>query len=120
MLSMIIPTFARRRILGYVWVVASLVAIGFISFGVWVHHMFAVGAPDLTNSFFSVAGLIITFPSAVQIFAWTGTLWTGRPVWRTPLLFAIGSVVIFVLGGITGVMVSTVPFDWQATDSYFV
>ena len=120
MLAMIIPTFARRPQAGYTWVVASLLAIGFISFGVWVHHMFATGIPDLTNSFFSAAGLVITIPSAIEIFAWIATLWTGRIRWGTPLLFALGFLSIFVLGGITGVMVSMVPFDWQATDSYFV
>jgi len=120
MLAMIIPTFARRPQAGYTWVVASLVAIGFISFGVWVHHMFATGVPFLAASFFSAAGLVITIPSAIEIFAWLATLWTGRIRWGTPLLFALGFLSIFVLGGITGVMVSMVPFDLQATDSYFV
>ncbi|MGH3665028.1 MAG: cytochrome c oxidase subunit I [Egibacteraceae bacterium] len=120
MISMIIPTFARRPLAGYTWAVASLVAIGFISFGVWVHHMFAVGLPDLANSFFSAAGLVIAVPSGIQIFVWLATLWGQRPRFATPLLFSLGFVLIFVLGGITGVMVSMVPFDWQATDTYFV
>ena len=120
MLAMIIPTFAQRPQAGYTWVVASLVAIGFISFGVWVHHMFATGLPDLANSFFSAAGLSISIPSAIEIFAWLATLWTGRVRFATPLLYALGFLSIFVLGGITGVMVSMVPFDFQAHDSYFI
>ena len=120
LLSMIIPVEARRRLAGYTWAVASLVAIGFVSFGVWVHHMFAVGLPDLANSFFSAAGLVIAIPSAIQVFVWIATLWTGRPRWSAALLFSVGAIIIFVMGGVTGVMVSMVPFDWQATDSYFV
>lgn len=121
MISTIIPTFARRELAGYTWAVAALVATGFVSFGVWVHHMFAVGLPTLTTGFFSAAGLVITFPTAVQIFAWLSTLSTGGPLrFRTPLLFSLGFIVTFVLGGITGVMVSALPFDWQATDSYFI
>ena len=118
--SMIVPVFARRELMGHHWVVASLVAIGFVSFGVWVHHMFAVGLPDLANSFFSIAGLVITIPSAIQIFAWLGTMWAGRIRWDTPLMYVLGFIVVFVLGGLTGVMVSTLPFDWAVTDSYFI
>ncbi len=121
MISTIIPTFARRQLAGYKWAVAALVATGFVGFGVWVHHMFAVGLPGLSISFFSAAGLVITFPTAVQIFVWIATLWFGsRLQWKTPLLFALGFIVTFVMGGITGVMVSSWPFDWQATDSYFI
>ncbi len=119
-ISMIIPVFARRPIVGYAAVAAALVAIAFISFGVWVHHMFATGAPLLVNSFFSAAGLLIAIPSGVQIFSWLATLWKGQVRWKSPLLFAFGFLTVFVLGGITGVMISTVAFDWQATDSYFI
>jgi cytochrome c oxidase subunit I+III len=118
--SMIIPTFARRPIAGYSLMVLALVAIGFISFGLWVHHMFTAGLPQAAMSFFALAGMSIAIPNGVQVFAWITTLWAGRPRWRPPLLYVVGGLVIFVLGGITGVMVSTVPFDWQVHDSYFV
>src|SRR4051794_35781458 len=120
MVSMIITTFSRRALAGYVWVATALVAVGFISFGVWVHHMFATGMPVLATAFFSGASLIITIPSGVQFFSWIGTMWKGRVRFDTPMLYCIGFLLIFLLGGITGVMVAVLPFDWQVTDSYFV
>jgi len=120
MISMIIPVFARRRLAGYTWAAASLVAIAFISFGVWVHHMFATGLPALAMGFFSAASLIIAVPSGVLFFCWIATMWRGHVVWTTPMLFALGFMLIFLLGGITGVMVAVMPFDWQVHDSYFV
>ena len=120
-LYMIIPTFVKRPIASYTWAVAATVATGFISFGVWVHHMFAVGLPDVTNSFFSVASLGVSFPTAVAFFVFTATLWTARHIeWTTSMLWAVGALVSFVIGGVTGVMVAVIPFDWQAHDSYFV
>src|SRR5438132_10232516 len=120
MISMIISTFSRRALAGYIWIVTALVSIGFISFGVWVHHMFATGLPPLALSFFSAVSLLITVPSGVQFFAWIATMWRGRVRLDTPMLFAIGFLLIFLLGGISGVMVAVLPFDWQITDSYFV
>ncbi|HEX4493664.1 MAG TPA: cytochrome c oxidase subunit I [Acidimicrobiia bacterium] len=120
MISMIIPAFSRRALAGYLWIVTALVTIGFISFGVWVHHMFATGLPPLALSFFSAVSLLITVPSGVQFFAWIATMWKGKVRLTTPMLFAIGFLLIFLLGGITGVMVAVLPFDWQVTDSYFV
>src|SRR5215216_411860 len=120
MISAIIPVFARRPLAGYLWVAASLVAIGFMSFGVWVHHMFATGMPALALSFFAAVSLLIAIPSGVQFFAWIATMWQGRVRFSTPMLFALGFLLVFLLGGITGVMVAVLPFDWQATDSYFV
>src|SRR5467141_78995 len=120
MVSMIITTFSRRALAGYLWVASALVAIGFISFGVWVHHMFATGMPGLAMAFFSAASLLITVPSGVQFFAWIATMWRGQVRLVTPMLFAIGFLLIFLLGGISGVMVAVLPFDWQVTDSYFV
>src|SRR6266513_2281928 len=120
MVSMIIPTFARHRLSGYIWVATALVAVGFISFGVWVHHMFATGMPPLATAFFSAVSLIIVIPSGVQFFAWIATMWRGRVELTTPMLFCVGFLLIFLLGGITGVMVAVLPFDWQVTDSYFV
>jgi heme/copper-type cytochrome/quinol oxidase subunit 1 len=96
------------------------VTVAFISFGVWVHHMFATGIPALALSFFSAASLIITLPSGVQFFAWIATMWKGVVQFSTAMLFSIGFLLIFLLGGITGVMVAVLPFDWQVTDSYFV
>jgi cytochrome c oxidase subunit I+III len=120
MISAIIPVFARRRLAGYLWVATSLIAVAFISFGVWVHHMFATGMPVLAMSFFSAASLLITIPSGVQFFAWIATLWKGVVRLGVPMLFALGFLLIFLLGGITGVMVAVMPFDWQVHDSYFV
>jgi cytochrome c oxidase subunit I+III len=118
--SMIVVTFARRRIVGYTWLVGSLVAIGFLSFSLWAHHMFAVGLPTLVLSFFAAASMVIALPAGVQFVSWLATIWAGRPVWKTPFLFVVGFLVIFVVGGITGVMVAAPPFDQQAHDSYFV
>lgn len=120
MVSMIITTFSRRQLAGYVWVATALVAIGFISFGVWVHHMFATGIPPLALAFFSGVSLIIAIPSGIQFFAWIATMWKGKVVLTTAMLFVIGFLLIFLLGGITGVMVAVLPFDWQVHDSYFV
>ena len=120
MVATFIPVFARRRLAGYRWTAASLIAIAFISFGVWVHHMFATGLPALAMSFFSAASLIIAIPSGVFFFCLIATLWYGQVRWTVPFLYALGFLLIFLLGGITGVMVSVLPFDWQATDSYFI
>jgi cytochrome c oxidase subunit I+III len=118
--SAIVPTFARRAMAGYVWVVLALIATGFISFGLWVHHMYAVGIPLVSLGFFSAASLAVAIPTGIQVFAWLATLWNGRPVVGTPLLFILGFLFIFVLGGLTGVMVAIVPFDWQVHDTHFV
>jgi cytochrome c oxidase subunit I+III len=120
MVSQIIPVFSRRPLSGYLWVAGALVTVGFISFGVWVHHMFATGMPAVAMAFFSGASLIITLPSGVQFFAWIATMWKGTVELTTAMLFGIGFLLIFLLGGITGVMVAVLPFDWQVTDSYFV
>ncbi|HKH04187.1 MAG TPA: cbb3-type cytochrome c oxidase subunit I [Acidimicrobiales bacterium] len=118
--SMIVPVFTRHRMVGHTWLIAAFVAIGFLSFGLWAHHMFAVGLPPLILSFFAAASMTIAIPAGVQIFAWLATIWEGRAVFATPFLFVIGFLAIFVLGGITGVMVAAPPFDLQAHDSHFV
>jgi cytochrome c oxidase subunit 1/cytochrome c oxidase subunit I+III len=118
--SSIVPVFARRRMVAYTWVGLATVLTAVLGFGVWVHHMFAVGLPSLSLTFFAAASALIAIPSGVQVFAWTGTLLTGRPVVRTPLLFVLGFVVTFVIGGLSGVMFVAIPFDQQVTDSYFV
>jgi cytochrome c oxidase subunit I+III len=120
MVSMIVPVFARRRLVGYTFIVVAMVATGFISFGLWAHHMFAVGMPTLATNFFSVASIMIAIPAGIQIFAWIATILDGRPSFKTPFLFVLGFIFIFVLGGLTGVMVGVAPFDWQVHDTYFV
>jgi cytochrome c oxidase subunit I+III len=100
--------------------VLSIVSIGFNSFGLWVHHMFATGLPQLGQSFFTAASMMITIPSGVQIFCWIATIWAGRPRFSVPFLFVLGFVVLFVIGGVTGVMVASVAFDQQVHDTYFV
>jgi cytochrome c oxidase subunit I len=118
--SSIVATFARRPLFGYLGVVLSLISIGILSFGLWVHHMFVTGLPRLGSSFFTASSMLIAVPSGIQIFCWIATLWTGRPVFKTPLLFVIGFIVTFVIGGLTGVMVASVPLDTQVHDTYFV
>ncbi|WP_405431441.1 cytochrome c oxidase subunit I [Micromonospora sp. NBC_00617] len=118
--SAVLPAFTRRGVVGYPLIVLAIVAISVISFGVWVHHMFATGLPQLSYSFFSAASTVITIPSGIQIFAWLATMLLGRLVLRVPLLFVIGFIVTFVLGGFTGAMFALTAFDQQVTDSYFV
>ncbi|HUG62238.1 MAG TPA: cbb3-type cytochrome c oxidase subunit I, partial [Methylomirabilota bacterium] len=120
LLSTMIPVLSRHPLIGYAWIVASLVALAFLSFGLWVHHMFTVGIPHLSLAFFSAASMLVTVPQAVQIFAWIGTMALGRPRLTTPMLYILGFFFVFVVGGLTGVMVAAVPFDWQAHDSHFV
>lgn len=120
MVSMILPTMVRTPLVGYRWVVLALVGTGFLSFALWVHHMFTVGIPQISLSFFSAASMAVAVPTGIQIFAWIATLWGGRPQIRVPLLFLLGFFFIFTLGGLTGVMVAAVPFDWQVHDTYFV
>ncbi len=119
-LSMILPTFARRPMVGYTWVVLGEMATAFIGFGVWVHHMFATGLPAISLSFISIASFLVAIPSGIQVFAWLATLVAGKPVLKTPMLFILGFIAIFVIGGISGVMVASVPVDQATTDSYFV
>jgi cytochrome c oxidase subunit I len=120
MVSAIVVTFARRPLIGYLPVVLSLMATGFLSFGLWVHHMFVTGLPQLGASLFTASSMLIAIPSGLQIFCWLATLWDGRPVFRTPLLFVLGFIVIFVIGGLSGIMVASVPLDSQVHDTYFV
>ncbi|MGH2809351.1 MAG: cytochrome c oxidase subunit I, partial [Actinomycetota bacterium] len=118
--SAIIPTFCRRRMVGYTYIVIAELAVGVIGFGVWVHHMFATGLPQLSMSFISAASFMVAIPSGVQVFAWLATMVAGKPVLKTPMLFIIGFILTFVIGGLSGVMFSAIPFDQATTDSYFV
>jgi cytochrome c oxidase subunit 1 len=118
--SEITAAFCRRPVFGYPVMVLSLVATAFLAFGLWVHHMFATGLPHLGNSFYTAASMTIAIPSGIQIFCWIATIWDGKPRFATPLLFVVGFIVTFVLGGLTGVMLSSVPLDLQVHDTYFV
>jgi cytochrome c oxidase subunit 1 len=120
MISTIVATFARRPVFGYLPLVLALVATGILAFGLWVHHMFVTGLPRLGESFFTASSMAIAVPSGIQIFCWLATLWNGRPVFATPLLFVLAFFFTFVLGGLTGVMVASVPLDTQVHDTYFV
>jgi cytochrome c oxidase subunit I+III len=116
----IITTFARRKVFGYTALVLSAIATGFIGFGVWVHHMFATPLPQLGQSIFTASSMLIVIPNGVQIFCWITTLWLGRWNLRTPLIWVLGFFAIFVLGGLTGVMLASVPLDLQLHDTFFV
>ncbi|PEQ11443.1 cytochrome c oxidase subunit I [Novosphingobium sp. PC22D] len=118
--AMLVPTFSQRHVLGYPWIVLAAVGTAFLSFGLWVHHMFTTGLPKISLAFFSAASEAVAIPTAVQIFVFIATMWAGRVIWSTPMLYAAGSLAIFVIGGLTGVMVAVAPFDWQAHDTYFV
>lgn len=120
LVAMIVPTFAGRPILGYRWIVLSAVGVGFLSFGLWVHHMYATGLPGISLGFFSAASEVIAIPTGIQIFVLIATVLAGRFIMSVPMLYAAGALAIFVFGGLTGVMVAIVPFDLQAHDSYFI
>ena len=120
MVSMIVPTMAHTPLVGYRLVVLALLATGFLSFGLWVHHMFATGLPQMSLSFFSAASMAVAIPSGIQVFAWIATIASGRLRLAVPSYFILGFLFIFTLGGLTGVMVAMVPYDWQVHDTYFV
>jgi cytochrome c oxidase subunit I len=120
LVAMIVPTAAQRPIIGYSWIVLAAVGTGFISFGLWVHHMFTTGLPNISLAFFSAASEAVAIPTGVQIFCFLATALAGRFTRSVPMLFIAGALAIFVLGGLTGVMVAIAPFDFQAHDTYFV
>src|SRR5690606_4978433 len=120
LVATIVPTFVRHPVVGYGWIVLAAVGTGFISFGLWVHHMFTTGLPNISLAFFSAASQAVALPTGVQILALLATVLAGRLVRSVPMLFVLGALVIFVLGGLTGVMVAMAPFDFQAHDTYFV
>ncbi|MFX4299398.1 cytochrome c oxidase subunit I [Sulfitobacter sp. DFL-23] len=118
--AMIVPTVARRPIVGYSWIVLSAVGTGFLSFGLWVHHMFTTGLPQISLGFFSAASEAVVIPTGIQLFAFIATLMVGRVKMTLPMLWIAGALAIFVAGGLTGVMLAIVPFNWQAHDTYFI
>ncbi len=118
--STLVSTFSRRPMFGYLAVVLSLVATAFMGFGLWVHHMFATGIPVLGRSFFTAASIIIAVPTGIQVFCWIATMWSGRIVLKTPMLWILGFFGIFIAGGLTGVMLAAVPLNIQVHDTFFV
>jgi len=115
-----LPVFCRRPLVGYTPVALATVATMVVGFIVWIHHMFATGIPALALAFFGSASMVIAIPSAVATFAWVATIYTGRPVFKVPFFYFAGFVLLFVIGGVSGVMTAAVPLDWQLTDTYFV
>jgi cytochrome c oxidase subunit 1/cytochrome c oxidase subunit I+III len=115
-----LPMFCRRPLVGYAVVVLATVTTMVMGFGVWLHHMFATGIPFLALSFFSGASMVIVIPSALQVFSWVATIWTGRPVVTTAFLFFAGFIAMFVIGGVNGFVTAAVPSDRQFTDTYWV
>ena len=118
--SEVIPVFSRKPLFGFMTVAFSSVAIGVISFTVWAHHMFSTGMTNTSLLFFSGDSFLIGVPTGVKMFAWLGTMWGGKLRYKTPMLFSIGFVSMFLIGGISGIHVAVVPIDWQVTDSYYI
>jgi cytochrome c oxidase subunit 1 len=119
-ISEILPVFARKPIFGYKAVAFSTVAIGFFSMLVWAHHMFTVGMPGFLNGFFMVASMVIAVPTGVKIFNWLATLWRGNLHFDTAMLYALGFLSVFTIGGLSGIFLAAFPVDWQVHDTYYV
>ena len=118
--SEIIPVFSRKAIFGYPAMVAASVAIMFVSYSVWAHHMFTIGMTSVSNAFFSLSTMLVGVPTGIKIFNWIATLWGGRIRFATPMLFCIAFLFQFIIAGLTGIMQSVAPWDWQLHNSYFV
>ena len=116
----VIPVFCRKAIFGYPAMVAATVGIGFVSVSVWAHHMFTVGMTSVSNAFFTLSTMMVGVPTGIKIFNWIATLWGGRIRFATPMLFCIGFLFQFLIAGLTGIMLSVSPWDWQLHNSYFV
>ena len=119
-ISHIVPAFSRKRLFGYNYLVYSLLAIAILSVTVWAHHMFTVGMPTGGELFFMITTMLIAVPTGVKIFSWIATMWRGSLTFETPMLFAVGFIMMFTVGGLSGVMLSIVPADFQYHDTYFV
>jgi len=119
-ISMILPTFARKPLFGYNSMVYATASIAFLSFVVWAHHMFTVGMPLAAQLFFMLSTMLIAVPTGVKVFNWVATMWRGSMTFETPMLFAIGFIVLFTIGGFSGLMLAIVPADYQYHDTYFV
>jgi cytochrome c oxidase subunit I len=118
--SEVVPVFSAKRLFSYKTVILSGVAIGVLGFTVWAHHMFATGMPPLALMIFSADSFLIAVPTGIKIFAWLATMWNGQLRFPAPMLFSLGLIAMFTIGGISGVMLAAIPFDWQVTDTYFV
>jgi cytochrome c oxidase subunit 1/cytochrome c oxidase subunit I+III len=118
--AMVVPTVAQHPIVGYSWIVLSAVGTGFLSFGLWVHHMYTTGLPSISLGFFSAASEAVVIPTGIQLFAFVATLMVGQVKMSLPMLWIAGALAIFTAGGLTGVMIAIAPFDWQVHDSYFI
>jgi len=118
--SQCLPVYCRRPLVAAPAVILATILTMVLGFGVWVHHMFATGLPVIAMGFFAAASFVIVIPSAVSVFAWVATIWTGRPVFTTAFKFFAAEIVLFVIGGVSGFMTAAVPLDWQLTDTYFV
>jgi len=119
-LSEVIPIFSRKPIFGRPAMVGAVASIGFISLGVWAHHMFAVGMTSWSNTFFTASTMLVGIPTGIKIFNWTATMYGGKLRMATPMLFCCAFLFQFLIAGLTGIMLATGPFDWQLHDSYFV
>jgi cytochrome c oxidase subunit 1 len=119
-MSEIIPVFSRKPIFGYPVMVGATVCIGFVSMSVWAHHMFTIGMNSYANSFFAITTMAVGIPTGIKIFNWLGTMWGGRIRFKTPMLFSIGFLFQFLIAGLTGIVQSSAPVDWQLSLSYFV
>jgi cytochrome c oxidase subunit 1 len=119
-ISEVLPVFSRKPIFGYKAIAFSTVAIGFYSMLVWAHHMFSVGLPTFLNVFFMLSSMVIAVPTGVKIFNWLATTWRGNLIFDTPMLWALGFLAIFTIGGLSGIFLAAFPVDWQVTDTYFV
>jgi cytochrome c oxidase subunit 1 len=119
-ISEVIPVFSRKPIFGYIAIAYSTVAIGFLGFSVWAHHMFAVGMPAFANAAFAGTSMFIAVPTAIKIFNWIATMWNGSLRLKAPFYFAVGFIAMFIIGGLSGVVLAIAPIDLQVTDTYFV
>jgi cytochrome c oxidase subunit I len=119
-ISEVLPVFARKPIFGYKAIAFSTVAIGFFSLLVWAHHMFTVGLPTFLNAFFMISSMVIAVPTGIKIFNWLATLWRGNLHFDTPMLYALGFLSVFTIGGLSGIFLAAFPVDWQVHDTYYV
>ena len=119
-ISEIVPVFSRKPIFGYPVMVGATVGIGFVSFTVWAHHMFTVGMNSYGNTFFALTTMAVGIPTGIKIFNWLGTMWGGKIIFKTPMLFCIAFLFQFLIAGLTGIMLAAAPFNWQLSASYFV
>jgi cytochrome c oxidase subunit I len=120
MVSEVVPVFSRKVLFGYEFMAAATMAIAFISLGVWAHHMFCVGMSRTLDLYFAAASLLVSIPTGIKFFNWLATMYGGRIRYDSPMLFAFGFLSMFLIGGLTGIMLAAAPFDFQLSDSYFV